>query len=161
MHLVKLLQPIAGQKGFTLIELLVVMAIGAMLVGLAPPAFDRLRSASEYRDTVRGLVTGLRQTRQNAISQGLPSSFMIDTTKRQYGAEGRPMTSIPDSVQIKTTVGSRQGEAEQQTLAPRITFMPDGGSTGGILDVVRTSGQGTLIRVDWLLGQISQEPRTP
>jgi general secretion pathway protein H len=161
MHLVKLHQPLAVQKGFTLIELLVVMAIGAMLVGLAPPAFDRLRSASEYRDVVRGLVTGLRQTRQNAITEGQPTSFMIDTTQRQYGVEGKSMTSIPDSVQIKTTVGSRQGLAEPQASVPRITFMPDGGSTGGVLDVARASGQGTLIRVDWLLGKISQEPRTP
>jgi hypothetical protein len=27
--------------------------------------------------------------------------------------------------------------------------------------VQRPTGQGTRIRVDWLMGQISQEPRTP
>lgn len=161
MRLVKLQQPIAGQKGFTLIELLVVMAIGAMLVGLAPPAFDRLQSASQYRDTVRGLVTGLRQARQRAISQGQPVSFKIDPVSRQFGVEGAAMTLIPVSVQIKATVGSGQGEAQEQAVTPRITFMPDGGSTGGFLDVARQTGQGTRIRVDWLLGQIIQEPRTP
>jgi len=39
--------------------------------------------------------------------------------------------------------------------------MPEGGSTGGTIELVRPSGAGVNIRVDWLLGQISQELRSP
>ena len=41
------------ERGFTLIELLVVFAIMALLIGLAPVAFDRMRDSAQYRDTVR------------------------------------------------------------------------------------------------------------
>ena len=41
------------ERGFTLIEILVVFGILALLMGLAPVAFDRLRESSQYRDTVR------------------------------------------------------------------------------------------------------------
>jgi general secretion pathway protein H len=159
MHLVKLLQPIAGQKGFTLIELLVVMAIGAMLVGLAPPAFDRLRSASEYRDTVRGLVTGLKQTRHKAMTQGQIAVFTIDLGARNFGTQEGVMQKLPEGIELKTTTGNKIDSSENSK--PAILFMPDGGSSGGTIDVIRTSGQGVRIRIDWLLGHISQEPRTP
>jgi general secretion pathway protein H len=149
----------ARSRGFTLIELLVVMAIAALLVGLAPPAFDRLQSASQYRDTVRGMVTGLRQTRLQAMQQGRAATFTVDLASRQYGPEGGSSQKIPSSVAIQTTVGTREGQGAD-TWA-RIVFLPDGGSSGGHIDVNRPTGQGTRIRVDWLMGQISQEPRTP
>lgn len=149
----------ARSRGFTLIELLVVMAIGSLLVGVAPPAFDRLQAASQYRDTVRGLVNGLRQTRLKAIQQGQPMAFTIDLAAKQFGPEGAAAQKIPASVALITTVGSREGQSADTQA--RIVFLPDGGSTGGVVDVVRSTGQGTRIRVDWLMGQISQEPRTP
>jgi general secretion pathway protein H len=149
----------ARSRGFTLIELLVVMAIAALLVGVAPPAFDRLQASSQYRDTVRGLVTGLRQTRLLAMQQGQAVAFTIDLAARQYGPEGATPQKIPSSVAIQTTVGTRDGQGADTQA--RIVFLPDGGSSGGMVDVQRPTGQGTRIRVDWLMGQISQEPRTP
>ena len=60
---------------------------------------------------------------------------------------------------IRLLVGFEPG-GPNDTQA-RIVFLPDGGSSGGVVDVQRPTGQGTRIRVDWLMGQISQEPRTP
>ena len=147
------------QQGFTLIELLVVMAIGAMLVALVPPAFERLREVSQYRDTVRAMMVDLRQARQQAISYGKVVVFRVDLADRQFGIEGRTLKALPSSLQVKTTVA--KNESADQTQHPTIVFMPEGGSTGGTIELVRPSGAGVNIRVDWLLGQISQEPRTP
>ena len=146
------------QKGFTLIELLVVLAIGALLVGLVPSAFDKLRESSQYRDTVRAIVTDLRQARQQAQVYGQVVSFHVNLSDRQFGIEGQPMKPLPTSLQIKTIVGRTTllDNASQATIA----FMPDGGSSGGTIELVRSSGGGARIRVDWLFGQVTQEPRT-
>lgn len=146
------------QKGFTLIELLVVLAIGALLVGLVPSAFDKLRESSQYRDTVRTIVTDLRQARQQAQVYGQIVNFQVNLHDRQFGIEGQPMKPLPTSLQIKTIVGRTTllDNASQATIA----FMPDGGSSGGTIELVRSSGGGARIRVDWLFGQVTQEPRT-
>ena len=146
-------------RGFTLIELLVVMAIGALLVALVPPAFDRLRDVSQYRDTVRAMVVELRQARQQAIAFGQVVNFRVDLSGRKFGIEGRPFKTLPDSLEVKTTVGKSESAGASQLAT--IAFMPEGGASGGSIELVRQSGAGVRIRVDWLFGQISQEPRTP
>lgn len=147
------------QRGFTLIELLVVLAIGALLVGLVPSAFDRLHESSQYRDTVRTMVVDLRQARQQALAYGQVVNFRVTLSDRQFGIEGQPLKPLPTALEIKTTVGSStlQDSNSQATIA----FMPDGGSSGGTIELARPSGAGVRIRVDWLFGQVTQEPRTP
>ena len=146
------------QKGFTLIELLVVLAIGALLIGLVPSAFDRLHESSQYRDTVRAMVIDLRQARQQAQTYGQVVNFHVNVPDRQFGIEGQPMKPLPTSLEIKTTVGHTAllNNAPQAIIA----FMPDGGSSGGTIELARSSGGGVRIRVDWLFGQVTQEPRT-
>lgn len=146
-----------GQGGFTLIELLVVLAIGAMLIGLVPMAFSKLQEGSQYRDTVRTLVTGLRQARQQAVTTGRIVVYQIDLNQRQFGLQGQPQQPLPSHLEIKTLVG--QLDAVPVNGMALITFLPEGGSTGGSIELARPSGGGVRIRVDWLLGQITQEPR--
>ncbi len=151
-----------ASRGFTLIELLVVLAIGAVLVALVPPAFERLREVSQYRDTVRAIVVELRQARHQAQAYGQPVVFRVNLSERQFGIEGKPFKMFPESLAIKTTVGINEGTPARAGVAqPSIAFMPDGGSTGGTIELVRSSGAGLLIKVDWLFGQITQEPRQP
>ncbi|MFZ4480370.1 MAG: GspH/FimT family pseudopilin [Rhodoferax sp.] len=145
--------------GFTLLELLVVLAIGSLLVALVPPAFDRLREVSQYRDTVRAIVVDLRQARQQALSHGQTVSFRVDLADRKFGIEGRPLKALPSSVEVKTTVGTQ--ELPDNTQQTAIVFLPEGGSSGGTIELVRASGAGVRIRVDWLFGQITQQARTP
>jgi general secretion pathway protein H len=149
----------SDQRGFTLIELLVVLAIGALLAGLVPSAFDRLREVSQYRDTVRAMVLDLRQARQQALTLGQFVAFEVNLSDRQFGIEGRTKKPLPAFLEVKTTVGS-QGEPGNN-LPAVIGFLPDGGSTGGTIELVRQSGAGVRIRVDWLFGKVTQEPRTP
>ena len=146
-------------QGFTLIELLVVLAIGSLLVALVPPTFDRLRDVSQYRDTVRTIVVDLKQARQQALAYGQVVTFRVDLSERQFGIVGRPFKTLPSSLEVKTTVGNNESPDNSQQAS--ITFMPEGGSSGGTVELVRQSGAGVRIRVDWLFGQITQDPRTP
>lgn len=143
------------QSGFTLIELLVVMAIAAMLIAIVPTSLGKLREVSQYRDTVRSVVLSLRQARQDAVESGRVTVFRVDLAERQFGVVGRTMTLLPDSLEMKTTVGV---SAVPDSNGQRdIYFFPQGGATGGTVELVRQSGAGVRIRVDWLFGQVTQE----
>ena len=147
------------QRGFTLIELLVVLAIAGLLIGLVPVAFGKMQEGSQYRDTVRALVTELRKARQRSVSTGNNVMFSVDLEKRQFGIVGSDRRTVPQSLELKTVAG----EIDTSTAGgvASIMFMPDGGSTGGSVEIIRASGAGVRVRVDWLLGQITQELRSP
>ena len=148
-----------SHKGFTLIELLVVIAIAALLIAVVPTAMDKLREASQYRDTVRAMVLDLRHAHQLATAYGKPVVFQVDLAQRQFGIAGQAVKEIPASLEVKTTVGGSDSSQSDQPAS--ITFLPQGGSTGGTVELVRQSGAGVRIRVDWLMGQTTQEPRLP
>ncbi len=142
-----------GARGFTLVELLVTFAIAALLIGLVPVAFERMRESAQYRDTVRGVLAGLRLARHQALAEGRPVRFIVDLGQRRYGVE-EPRHETPENLQLRVTVAGPE-------LAPdavaAIRFFPDGGATGGSIDIIRPSGDGVRLRVDWLFGRVEQE----
>lgn len=147
------------RRGFTLIELLVVLAIGSLLVALVPSAFDKLREVSQYRDTVRAMRLDLRSARQQARQSGQVVNFRISLPDRKFGIDGSQLKVLPAALEVRTTVGSA-GTANDDQQAT-IAFLPDGGSSGGTVELIRPSGAGVRLRVDWLFGQITQQARTP
>lgn len=147
-----------ARSGFTLLELLVVLAIGALLVGLVPPQFERLRASAQYRDCLRNVMLTLRQARQQATDRGEAVTFRVDLNGRHYGIVGQAVHDFPDSLEVRTTVGTRDGTPNDPGRAD-IVFLPDGGATGGSIELARANGGGVRVRVDWLLGQITQVPR--
>lgn len=142
------------RRGFTLVELLVALAIGAMLVALAPPAFDRLRESAQFRDTVRTMLSDLRQARTAALASGADVRFLLDLTQRRYGLEARAATQIPAALTVRTTVAQADGTGNNVAT---ILFLPSGGASGGSIDILRPSGTGVRLHVDWLSGRITQE----
>lgn len=145
------------QRGFTLVELLVVLAIATLLVGLAPVAYNKARDSAQYRTTLRTMMADIRQARQLAITQYQHSVFQLDLPNRQAGILGRPMQSWPENLQVRATVGRNQ--IQQGTAS--IVFLPGGGATGGSIEIIRSNGSGTRLRVDWFSGQVTQERLLP
>lgn len=139
-------------RGFSLIELMVVMAILAVTAAVVPFAASRMFEAMEYRATVREVVSGLRAARLDAIRKGRSSVYVFDLEERRFGpADGRG-AAIPKSIRFNLTVadieaGDRRGV---------IRFYPDGSATGGDIELIRASGDGVRISVDWLLGRMTQ-----
>lgn len=147
-----------SHRGFTLIELLVVFALLALLVGVVPVAFERLRESAQYRSTVRGMMSDLRQARQKAIAEGAEVRFRLDLTARTFGVDGRPAHDVPLPLQLRATVAAVELSGAQVAA---IRFLPQGGATGGSIDVLRPSGTGVRLTVDWLSGAVAQSAIQP
>jgi general secretion pathway protein H len=141
------------RRGFTLIELLVVLAVLALIVALVPPSFERLRQSMQYRDTLRRVLGDLRTARQEAVGQGREVRFSIDLPARTFGLDGRPQNQLPEPLQIRFIAAQIETTAQ---LKVSIRFHPQGGATGGTVELVRPGGAGTRVTVDWLSGAVSQ-----
>ena len=146
------------ERGFTLIELLVVFAIVALVVGLTPMAYQKLRESAQYRDVLRTMLSDMRTARQQALATHVEARFSVDLGQRSFGIEGRTFHPVPQPLEVRATVAGR--ELESGGLAS-IRFLSDGGATGGSIEVLRPSGSGTRLRVDWLSGRVTQEPLEP
>ena len=141
-------------QGFTLVELLVVFAIMALLVGLVPVAFERMRETSQYRDTLRTIQIDLRLARRQALDTDKETRFTVDMGRRMYGLQGGRQHEVPPGLALRATVA---GIELDPAGTASIRFLPRGGATGGSIDVLRASGVGARLRVDWLSGLVSQE----
>ncbi|MDR0274985.1 MAG: type II secretion system GspH family protein [Burkholderiaceae bacterium] len=142
-------------RGFTLIELMVVFALVALIVGLVPIAFDRLMQSAQYRDTVRAALADLRDARQLAQTSGGQVRFAVNLQAHTFGVEGAPPTHVPEPLELRAVMAA---EATGPDGVMSIRFLPGGGASGGSLDLIRPSGQGVRLRVDWFTGRIEQEP---
>lgn len=142
-------------QGFTLVELLVVFAIGALFTVLVPIAFGTLRESSQYRQTLRTVITDMRTARSRALAEGSEIRFTVNLATGSYGIAGRDPHALPEPLQIRATVADI--EMGPGDLAS-IRFLPTGGATGGSIDIVRSSGAGVRLSVDWLSGRVAQSP---
>lgn len=150
--------PLRSGRGFTLVELLVVFAIMALVAGVVPLAYERMRDGSQYRDAVRTMFSQMRSARSLAISGGQEVRFIVDMRLRRYGLDSAPLKALPESLQLRATVADRE-IGSQGTMS--IRFLPSGGSTGGSVEILRAPGVGTRLRVDWLSGRTTQEVLLP
>lgn len=146
------------ERGFTLIELLVVFGIMALVMGVVPVAYERMREASQYRDAVRSVFSQLRSARAMAVSEGREVRFVADLMRRRYGIEGMEVKALPEPLQLRAIVADR--EVAAQGLVS-IRFLPSGGATGGSIEILRAPGAGVRLRVDWLSGRATQEALLP
>ena len=130
----------------------------ALVVGLVPIAFGRLHESVQYRDTVRQVLTDLRVARQQAQSQGVETRFTVDLQARSFGIEGSPQHTVPEPLALRAVMAAEEG-TQGGRLAVR--FLPRGGASGGSVDLIRPSGTGVRLRVDWFSGRVEQEAIEP
>jgi general secretion pathway protein H len=139
--------------GFTLVELLVVMVIIALVLGMVATSMSRSISGAETREAARNIVAGLRYTRTQAILKKSEQVFSVDVEGHAYSAPGRKTVKLPDGMDILPTTA--RSEMTSETVGG-IRFFPDGGSTGGRIDL-NARGREYHVNVAWLTGEASLE----
>lgn len=146
-------QPIRRpQPGFTMVELLVAIAIVGLLMAVTVPGSMRFYQSIQYRQAVRDVLTTLGQARHQAMDKGQAQNVGFDAERGQIQFYDE-VVQLPKGFEMTVTTAS---EVNQQNLGV-IRFYPEGGSTGGDIDVTSPRGRGVRISVDWLMGSVSQE----
>ncbi len=142
----------AGQPGFTLLELLAAITIAGLLLAVSVPSTMRFYDSMQYRQAVRDVVTALASARYRAINTGRAQDVAIDPEAHRLTV-GDEVTRLPPELAIAVHAA---GELNRER-AGVIRFYPEGGSSGGGVDIERPDGSGTRILVGWLLGRVTQE----
>lgn len=143
------------QYGFTLVELLVVLGLIALSVGLVATSISRSVSGAESRQAARNMVAALRYTRTQAILNKTQTVFVVDTEQRSYQAPGRDVVVLPEGMDVVLTTARSELTSEN---AGGIRFFPDGGSTGGHVELV-VNGREYRVDVAWLTGEATLAPQ--
>jgi general secretion pathway protein H len=141
--------PVSRSSGFTLVELMVVMVIIALVMGLVATSISRSISGAESRVAARKLVAALRYTRTQAILKKSETVFLVDTEERNYQAPGRKRVELPEGMEVMLTTARSELTSE---AAGGIRFFPDGGSTGGHVELI-VNGREYRVDVAWLTGE--------
>ena len=140
-----------GQPGFTMLEMLVAISIVGLLLAVAVPASFRFYESIQYRQAVRDVITTLASARYRAINSGRAQDVAIDPVANiiRFNDERK---QLPDGFNIAVHT-AREVNREREGV---IRFYPEGGSSGGGIDLERPGGSGVRISVDWLMGRVSQ-----
>jgi general secretion pathway protein H len=135
--------------GFTLVEMLVVLAVLGMLALLAFP-YIHSRKPSISTDIAPALVHLVALTRLNAISTREPRALTVDVRQRRVTStgSGRSVVVPPD---VKLTVLSGRELIVADSKAD-IVFLPDGSSTGGMIELSNNRGKDIKIAINWATG---------
>ncbi len=151
----------ATARGFTLIELLVVLALMALAAGALPMAFARLHEGAQYRASVRAALDAMRGARLRAMSSGAEVRFIVDLQGRRFGAEGAGSYTLPEPLEMHAVMAAQEQGTNGQEAFMAVRFLPQGGASGGSLDILRPSGNGVRLRVDWFSARVQQEALQP
>ncbi len=144
--------------GFTLVELIVVLAVIGFGATLAPAAFSRLHAAQEYRSDVRAVQQALKTARLESFRTGVPVALEVDLDARVMLLGNAVAARVSEGTEMRLVAAALEGGQPRRGV---IVFYPQGGASGGSIELVRDGGQGIRLRVDWLLGRVERQPLFP
>ncbi len=139
--------------GFTLLEMIIAIAIVALLLAVTVPSTQRMYQSMQYRESLRDVLAMLSTARREALDSGRPQDVRIEPYERRVSLNGE-QRQLPEGFSIAVTAASELSDGAVAV----IRFYPEGGSTGGDLDISSPTGRGVRITVDWLMGSVSQAP---
>jgi len=138
--------------GFTLVELVAAITIAGMLLAVSIPATVRFYDSMQYRQAVRDVITALASARVAAVTKGRAQDVALNPETRvlRFGGETH---RLPATFNIAVHT-ARELNRNREGI---IRFYPEGGSSGGDIDIAQPNGTGVKISVDWLVGRVTQQ----
>ncbi len=137
------------EAGYSLLEIIVALVILALGVTLVSVAFAGASSGMRFDESARSLASSAREAQLRALRSGRDVSLVIDVDQRAYAVAGDNWITLPDDVSLRVTSASERSMAPRR---PAFVFAPDGGSTGGMIEISRPDRKAT-VTIDWLTGE--------
>ena len=138
--------------GFTMLELIAAISIAAIVLAVSVPVTGRMYQSVQYSQAVRDVVTLLQTARYTAINKGRAQDVEINPKTNTLRLNDKQQ-QLPDG--FKAFVHTAQELNKRDSGV--IRFYPEGGSSGGGVDIESPTGVGVKIGVDWMIGRVTQE----
>ena len=148
-----------SHRGFTLLELLLVISLITVSLGLVIPRLNNTDS-STFNAQVRRAVASLTYARRMAVVEAAPqvaSFYALDPQSPEYEELMAELDGNRDhwiSELLTLRFQSDPNEVPENVDKVEITFFPQGGSTGGVLNFA-LNNRTAMIRVDPITGRIA------
>ena len=140
-----------GSSGFTILELLAAITIVGVVLAVSVPSTVRFYDSLKYRGAVRDVISILGSARYGAVSRGQSQDVLFKPRSNQIVLND-VVTVLPAGVNLVVHSAASLNEGDTGV----IRFYPEGGSSGGGVDVELPGAYGVAINVDWLIGSVSQ-----
>ena len=137
-------------RGFTLVEIVAALTVVGLVLAVAVPQSIRFMSRSQFRASVRETMTLLNSARHAAIAKGDAQDVEVSPSEK-WVRFGDQVAQFDESIDI--AVHSAR-EVNRGSVGV-IRFYPEGGASGGGIDITRNVDQLVTIDVDWLVGRVS------
>jgi len=137
------------ESGFTLIEILAVLTVLGLALILITARGPAHSPGVDQRAAAAGIADALRLARSQAIAANRPRQVLFDAETRLVLTPDGAARHIPDGLSL--TLRQRAGP-DVARLA--IGFAPDGGSTGGAVEIAAGAAR-LRVTAAWLSGRIS------
>ncbi len=150
-----------GHGGFTLLEIIVVMMIISIAGSMVFMNIGKGAEKREIKIFVEKFMSVCKKARMTALSKGIPVFFVISPVDRQCWIKeetghaqgeiaGHSVFPIPGKILIEAS-----GLTEEEDGVYRITFYPDGSTSGGDLAIRQGDEYAFFCRIDLLTGIVS------
>lgn len=152
----------ATQRGFTLVEVLIVTVIIGISASLVLSSFDRTLRTSEERQWVEKTVRQLNRVKAKATLTGKPQLLTVNFFNATLGLQidslnEEVLISLPEKFAFTRVRGAE--EVVMEALDPaddklRLTFFPDGSTSGARIELVAPKTGAHRILVHALTGKV-------
>ena len=139
-----------AQRAFTLVEVVAAITIVGMVLGLGVPLSIKFYESMQFRSAIRESVTLLNSARYAAVVRGKAQDVWVSPEDGVVSFDAK-------EARFDKTVDLAVHSAKELNRDNRgvIRFYPDGGASGGGLDIARPNGDRVSIAVDWLVGRVT------
>ena len=126
------------------------MTVAGLVLAIAVPQSIIFYQSLQYRSAVRQTIGLLNSARYAAVAQGASRDVLISPVDGVVSF-GDERAEFSDNVELAAHSAK---EVNRDGLGV-IRFYPDGGASGGGIDISRAGGQSVRIAVDWLVGRVT------
>ena len=138
------------QRGFTLVEIVAAVSVAALVLALAIPSSIRFFESMQFRAGIREVATMLNAARYHAVAEGRSQDVAI-SPEQNWVRFGDKEVTFDETVSLRVD-SAREVNRDRLGI---IRFYPDGGSSGGGVEIEREQGGSVSISVDWLVGRVT------